>query len=240
MATRVTSIKVILDKILRNPMFSGLSYETVVDYYIDFVGIVGVPDLFEDKKADLTIVEYRAEIPLDFMEPTQVLIEGIPARHATDTLHQFYRDVDTVPNDVNANLTGAFNRTGDVTYSIQGGYIYTAVKNATVTLLYKAVPLIDGLPAIPDDPTFMRAFRLYVEVEYAKILYMNKKIEAGMLERLEQDYCFAVGAYETSSHRLDLGKAEAFFNMFSTLLVRNHEFSNRFRNTGNKEIINNH
>jgi len=240
MATRVTSIKIILDKILRNPIFTGLDYETVVDYYIDFVGIVGVPDLFEEKYAELTTSNYRAELPVDFVEPIQILIAGVPARHATDTLHKFYRDTETVPNDVNTNLTGKFNRTGDFTYSIQGGYIYTSVRDTPISLIYNAIPILDGVPAIPDDPTFMRAFRLYVEVEYAKILYMNKKIEAGMLERLEQDYCFAVGAYETSSRRLDLGKAEAFFNMFSTLLVRNEEFSNRFRNTGSKEIINVH
>ena len=123
MATRVTSIKVILDRILRNPIFSGLDYEAVVDYYIDFVGIVGVPDLFEDKMATLDITNYRATLPTDFMEPTQILISGIPARHATDTLHKFYNDVNSVPNDVNASTSGAFNRTGDITYTIQGGVI---------------------------------------------------------------------------------------------------------------------
>lgn len=236
MATRITSIKVILDRILRNPIFSGLDYEAVVDYYVDFVGIVGVPDLLEDNMATLAITNYRAILPTDFMEPTQILISGIPARHATDTLHKFYNDVNSVPNDVNASTSEAFNRTGDVAYTIQGGYIYTSVKTGIMNLIYQSIPILDGLPAIPDDPTFMRAFSLYVQVEYAKILYMNKKIEASMLDRLEQDYCFAVGAYETSSRKLDLGKAEAFFNMFSTLLVRNHEFSNRFRNTGTKEI----
>lgn len=236
MATKITSIKIILDRILRNPIFHGLDYEAVVDYYIDFINIVGVPDLFEEKMATLDVINYKATLPIDFVEPIQILISGIPARHATDTLHKFYNDVNSIPNDVNASTSEAFNRTGDITYSIQGGYIYTSVKTSTMNLIYQAVPILDKLPAIPDDPTFMRAFTAYVQVEHAKILYMNKKFEAAMLDRLEQDYCFAVGAYETSSRKLDLGKAEALFNMFSTLLVRNHEFSNRFRNLGTKEI----
>lgn len=237
MATRVTSIKIILDKILRDPLFIGLTYETVVDYYIDFVGIVGVPDLFEDKQVEIDVTNYRGVLPDDFMELTQVLIAGIPARHATDTLHKFYKDIEVVPNDVNILMTGAFNKTGDITYTIQGGYVYTSMRTGKINVIYQAVPIIDGMPAIPDDPTFMRAFKLYVEVEYMKILYRNKKIEKSVLDATEQDYCFAVGAYETSSRRLDLGKAEAFFNMWSTLLVRNNEFANRFRNLGTKEIM---
>ena len=76
MATRVTSIKIILDKILRDPIFIGLNFETIIDYFIDFITIVGVPELFDEKftNTKIEISNYRAELPSDFIEEITVQI----------------------------------------------------------------------------------------------------------------------------------------------------------------------
>jgi len=46
MAEQTTTIKLIMDKLLRNPLLSDITLETVVDYTVDFMRIVGTPRLF--------------------------------------------------------------------------------------------------------------------------------------------------------------------------------------------------
>ena len=47
--TKWTNLRVVADKILRDPIFIGLNFETVIDYFIDFITVVGVPELFDEK-----------------------------------------------------------------------------------------------------------------------------------------------------------------------------------------------
>lgn len=103
---------------------------------------------------------------------------------------------------------------------------------------YKAIPVDeDGYPMIPDNPVFQRALRMFIEKEHARILYLNDKLDGNKFSKIEQDYWWAVGQWETDSRKLNLSKAEALFNSFRTLIVRDTEFNNRFRNDGAKERL---
>ena len=77
----------------------------------------------------------------------------------------------------------------------------------------------------------------YIEKEHSYILYLNDKLDINKLNKIEQKYWWAVGQWETDSRKLNLSKAESLFNSFRTLLVRDTEFANRFRNDGAKERI---
>ena len=57
MAERYTNIRVILDKLLRNPLLQDLNLETAIDYTVDFMRIVGTPAIFENK-IDITGAQY--------------------------------------------------------------------------------------------------------------------------------------------------------------------------------------
>ena len=139
----------------------------------------------------------------------------------------YYQLEEHLKNAPNTVLT-----TNAPTHKIEGGYIYTSMKEGTALISYQAVAIQDGAPAIPDDPHFTRAFKNYVEVEFLKMLYRNKKVERAVLEHAEQEYAWAVGAYETDSKSLNLSKAESFFNTHSRLLVSRSEFITRFKNLG--------
>ena len=56
MAEQQQSIKVICDKIMRHPLLQDLSIETIVDYSIDFMRIVGVPSMFQDKVEEAEVI----------------------------------------------------------------------------------------------------------------------------------------------------------------------------------------
>lgn len=237
MAARYTNLMVILDRILRDSLFTGLTYEAVLDYYIDFAQIVGVPNTYDKKMSKLVVTNFRAALPTDFMELEQILLNNIPARSATDTAHNFYKELNATTNFGESSIPNPIRKTVDFTFSIQGDVIYTSIEKGEAIITYKAIPTIDGFPAIPDDANFIRALTSYVEREFLTILWRNGKISDKIYDDAKQKYAWAVGSYETSSRQLSLDKAESLYNMFSTLLIRNTEFQNRFRNLGSKEFL---
>ncbi len=72
MAEQQQSIKVIFDKIMRHPLLQDLSIETIVDYSIDFMRIVGVPSMFEEKVEKAEVINYRVSLPCDYYQMIQI------------------------------------------------------------------------------------------------------------------------------------------------------------------------
>lgn len=233
------SIQVVIDKLLRDPLFNNIGLEAVVDYCIEFLQIVGVPDMFIDQYTHLEISDYRCILPEDCIEINQLLVDGIPARSATDTFQIAYNELKTVDNfDTLAAKGSQIARSADITYKIQGEYAYFSTEQGQVDLSYKAISLDEnGLPTLPNDEALLRALRLYIEQAWIIILWRAGKVSDKVYQDVQQRYAWAVGQCETSLRRLSLDKAESFFNMFRTLIVRDDEYVNRFRNLGAKEYI---
>ena len=248
MAEQYNSLKIIGDRILRNTTLSGISWESIIDYTVDFLDIVGVPDIYENRLYEAKIKDYRAELPCDFMEDNQVLIRAckgnsihfIPARHATDTFHKHYACL-TKRNQCGCGAERGINRPQDFTFSIQGFWIYTSVIEGDLKMDYRAIMTDEeGYPLIPSQRTFLNALERYIKWRYYEILWDEGKIEDKRLVKAETEYAWAVGQLETDFNRLSLSKAESFFNSFKHLIPRETEFSKRFIHNGHKEYIRNH
>lgn len=231
---RWTSIKVVLDKVLRDPIFIGLTYESIVDYLVDFMAIVGTPELFEEKiVTELPITAYRALLPVDFVEEVQVSIDRKIARQSPDTHAGYYNDINTVTDQA------MIKQVIESTYRLKGDYIYLSQETGTLMMVYKAIKVQDdvdaedyGYPMLPDDSVFILAFQAYVEVQFLKMLFRAGKVSNQVLEEAKQTYCWKVGQYETHSKRLTLGEMETISKMFRSLQPKNNEFSTRFKNLG--------
>ena len=65
-----------MDKLHRNPLLSDITLETVVDYTVDFMRIVGTPRVFTDKVVELTVVDYKTALPEDWYENIQIRFMG--------------------------------------------------------------------------------------------------------------------------------------------------------------------
>ena len=89
MAEQLVNLKVIIDKLMRHPLFTDITYETVIDYTVDFMRIVGVPKFFTEKVETIEVTNYKGLLPCDWYETIQVrnVDTGIPFRYATDTYH---------------------------------------------------------------------------------------------------------------------------------------------------------
>lgn len=228
------NLKIIHDRILRDPIFIGLNTEAVIDYFIDFINIVGAPELFDEQiSINIPISNYRAELPDNFLEEVQVSINKYMARAATDTHANYYKELSDA--FIGVELQSAI----DYTYQIKGGYIYTSIESGNLTLVYKCIMIQDdstaddyGYPMIIDDPVFMLALQSYIEKNFLLILFRSSKIPQQVLDRAERDYAWNVGRYDTHSKRLTIGQMESISKMFRNIHHRTNEFSSRFKNLG--------
>lgn len=233
-----TNLKIVADKILRDPIFIGLNFESIIDYFIDFITIVGVPELFDEKFTDtkIPITNYRAVLPDDFLEEIVVSIDQKVARTATDLYFGNYQEYqDTNPNEYFPD------KRSEPTYKIKGGYIYLSKKEGNLLLKYKCIATETdtesedfGIPLLPDDPVFILALQSYIEIQFLKILFRAGKINSQVLQLAQQDYAWNVGRYETHSRRLTYGDMETLSKQFKSILTRNNDFNTRFSHLGNR------
>ena len=237
-----TSVDNVHNRILRDPIFNGITRESIVDYLIDFIEIVGSPSLFDEKiSAVLPISDYRATLPDGFVEEISVAINKDVsletsrdykiARSNPDTHAIFQKEIDGVMGEQ------LLKNSVEVTYRISGDYIYFPVETGALILVYKSIKIDTdsrsdtfGLPMMPDDPVFMLALQSYIEVQWIKMLVRAGKISANLLDEAKQTYAWNVGRYETHSKKLNLGQMESISKMFRSIYQKNNEFSTRFRN----------
>lgn len=227
---RWTNIKKIMDKLTRHPLMEDIPFETVVDYAVDFIRIVGTPASFEDKVEDIEIHNYRGELPCDFYEMTQVRVavpKGPAIRYTTDSFH-LSRHKNHYPEGYHKDLT----------YKIQGNCIFTSpMKEGKLELAYKALPIdSEGYPLIPDNSSYSKALELYIKKEWFGIQFDLGKISMQVMNKAEQDYAFAVGQCCTDMIRPTIDQMESITAMWNSLIDRpNHKYG--FTNEGTREHI---
>lgn len=218
------SIKIILDRVMRHPLLQDLPFETAVDYTVDFLRIIGVPKIFEDRETTLTVEEYRSAVPCDVLTVTQVRdhCSDTALRATTDTFYQ--SDQTPAPHEF--------------TFKIQGNILYTNKRNGPVNIAYRAIAVDDeGYPLIPDDASFIRALEQYIKKQWFTILFDMGKIQPAVLQNAQQEYAFYVGQAQNKMVMPTLSEMESITNMWVSLLHKTNEFKTGFKNTGSKELI---
>lgn len=227
MAEQYSSIKLILDKILRHPLMQDITLETAVDYCIDFMRIVGTPSIFEEKTEIIRVKEYRAILPCDYYQVIQIReVGGAAFRYSTDSFH-----MSECKHDYKRGVN-------DLTYKIQGNIIYTSIEDGDIEISYEAIATDeDGYPLIPDNSSFTRALELYIKKKQFTVLFDLGEISPAVLQNVQQEYAWAVGDCESEFNRLSIDKAESFFNSWRTLIIRDGEHRTGFKNNGSKERL---
>lgn len=217
MNNRYINIKEIGSKLLRHPFLQSLSLEDIVQYTVDFISIVGLPDMLIDKIKKIDIKEYRGLLPCDFISLIQVKDEQsqlcLPA--ITDSFYLEHTQE---------------NNRGCEGFKIQGNVIFTTFREGEVTLSYKAIPLDeDGFPLLPDESKFLKALELYIKKEYFTILFDMNKIQRNVLENTQQEYAWRVGQCMNHYTTLSVERMESFTKMWTNILPQSHRFKTGFK-----------
>ena len=135
--------------------------ERVIKYAADFMQIVGVPKMFDNKTATLEVTKYKAELPCDFYSILGVRTsKNHIAFRATTDIYHLSEDKD--PADYYRDLT----------YKIQGNYIFTSIEEGEIEISYLSIPVDEeGLPMIPDNVKYINALELYIKKRLFTILF---------------------------------------------------------------------
>lgn len=197
-----------MDKLTKHPLLEDIPFETVVDYAVDFIRIVGTPPSFFEKTEKIEIKDYRGFLPCDYYQMIQVRILGrghekAAFRYSTDSFHM-------------SDIKHGFR---ELTYKIQGNCIITSIPRGLIEIAYEAMPIDDeGYPLIPDNSSYSRALIAYIKKEWFSIQYDQGKIPDKVMIKAEQDYSWAVGQAQTDLIRPTIDQMEAISNMWNKLL----------------------
>lgn len=235
---KTTNIRRVADRIMRHPLLRDVPFETILDYTVDFLQIVGVPSLFEEKTALLHVENYRCMLPCDYVSMIQVRtakkVDDIEPNHRSNVSYRY--STDSFHMSKEKSDVGRYGT--DLTYKIQGCVIYTSTKDTDIEIAYNAIATDgEGYPSLPDNPSFLRALEAYVKKQQFTILFDLGKLQPAILQNAQQEYAWAVGDCETEFNRLTLDKAESLFNSWRTLLIRDSEHRHGFVNDGAKEYL---
>lgn len=87
MAEQYISIKEIQDRVARHPLMQGVTLDSIVDYTVDFMRIMGIPNIFVNKVETLETHDHRIKLPCDYIETLQLRGRCGVYHYATDTFH---------------------------------------------------------------------------------------------------------------------------------------------------------
>lgn len=225
MEYRSMNIRQFMDDLRRHPMLAEIPFETVIAYVVDFFQLVGLETTSTEKTEIIKIDKYRAKLPSDYLDVIQVRTTNNPPiyyRYATDTFH--YSD--------NKYFASPY------TYKINNDVIFTSEESGEIEIAYTAMDVDDcGFPLIPDDSKYTRALKAYIKLQWFGILFDLGKIPQQPLDKADQEYCWAVGALESSGHRISLDKAESLLNMARNIFNPQNSHHRGYSSTGDRDVL---
>lgn len=225
-----TSIRQVLDELKKHPLLQDLTLEQVVSYVISFIGIFGMPKLYQNKEEVLHIDDFRALLPCDLVSINQIkeCETGICLRSMTDNF---------MPREQQDKNTG-YKLPQELTFKTQGQILYVSFKTGDVLLSYKAIPLDrDGFPLLIDNPVFLKALEVYIKREVFTVLFDMGKITPAVLQNTQQQYAWLAGQLQSEFNIPSISEMESISRMWTSLIQRNTEFDNGFSSLGNREYI---
>lgn len=222
-------------------MLRDIPFETTIEHTVDFIQLIGCPALYNEKTAIIQIEDWKGALPCDFYKMIQVRVAPTQHNPRWDgncgviaplvyraSGHSFHMS-DFKPDTA---------MTGELTYKLQNSVIFTSTKNVDVEIAYTAFAVDDeGFPLLPDNASFLRSLEAYIKMKWFEAKFDEGEIPQAVMDRADQQYCWAVGDAQSEFARLSLDEAETLFNSFKSMLPRNNEHWKAFFTAGAKEIM---
>jgi len=222
------NIREVLSRILRHPLLQDITIEQAVQYTIDFIGIFGLPKLYQDKEEVIHIKDFRGLLPCDLISINQVkdCKSNICLRSMTDNF---------MPEEHYDKIIG-HKLPQELSFKTQGQLLYVSFKTGDVLVSYKAIPIDkDGFPLLIDNPVFLKALEAYIKREAFTILFDMGKIAPAVLQNTQQQYAWLAGQLQSEFTIPSISEMESLKRSWCTLLQRTTEFNNGFKNNGDQE-----
>lgn len=227
---RYTNIREALSRTLRHPLLQDVDLEQAVQYALDFIGIHGLPEMYQHKEATLHVDEFRCELPCDLIRIEMVKDHksGMSMRAMTDVFNP----------QRNHDYVGERRRFHELSFKTQGRTLFTSFPCGNIDIAYLAIPVDDdGLPLLVDDPQYMLALDAYIKREVFVMLFDQGKITQPVLHEAEQRYAWSSARLSTHFKVPTVSEMESITRMWNTLIPRTTEFDHQFDGLGDREYI---
>ena len=219
-------IQEVLARVARNPILKDIDIEAGVQYTLDFFGLLGVPNLYVQKHAEISIEDYRGTLPCDVVIVDQVRDErtGFCMRAMTD------------------NFNGMSDKiNSEASYKTQGRFIYTSFKTGKVTLAYQAAVVDEeGFPMLPSNAVFLKALEDYIKVQMFTTLFECGRLSGDVLAHAEDTYARSAAKCQNAFTIPSVAEMEAISGMMHRLIPSRNEFRKGFKTLGDREYYKKH
>lgn len=213
------NIREVLSRVLRHPLLTDVSLESAIQYTLDFISLVGMPQMYQTEEVELEIKNYRAELPCNLIYIEQV------RDNATNKCLRKTTDTFKPKNDLES-----INNPDIRSFKTQNRIIFTTFEKGKITIVYKSLPIDnDGYPLVINDLVFLKALELYIKNEVFNILFDLNKISLQVYQKTEQDYLWYLGKCQSMFTAPSLSEMESIKNMWCTLIPRMNEFETGFK-----------
>ena len=224
------NIREVLSRILRHPLLKNVTLEQVIQHTTDFIGVFGMPRLYQDKEEVLHIEDFRAKLPCNCIQINQIkeCKTGTCLRSMTDNF---------MPREQHDVIIGS-KLPKELSFKTQGQVLYVSFKTGDVIISYKAIPVDnEGFPLLIDNSIFLKALETYIKREAFTILFDMGKITPAVLQNTQQQYAWLAGQLQSEFTIPSQSEMESISRMWNTLVQRTSEFNNGFSSLGNKEYL---
>ena len=255
-----TSIKEILSNIMLHPMLKDVTLEQAVIYTLRFMGLHGLPHMYQDKIGYVDIEDFRGLLPCDLVSINQVkdCASGICLRSMTDSFprgmmaEEDRRPFNRIHSDLHNNvreeremkhlyIPPRKRHFEELAFKTQGRVIYTSFREGRIMLSYKSIPVDeDGFPLLIDNEVFKSALEWYIKQEVFTYKFDQGKISAQVLQNTQQQYAFKAGQLQAEFLIPSQSEMQSLTNYYNSLIPRVSEFYRGFKHLGDREILRRH
>jgi len=207
-----------------------MNYEDIISFTVDVLRQIKIPSSYVEKSCYKTIVEFKAELPLEALN-----IKSVDYVVSVGNLTAMVKASDTRAKHISKTADRGLNNTYKYTYSLNNNRVHCNVEEGMVFIIYDTLKLDDdGLPMIPDNISLIKAIENYIKATAFRVHADLGKITRETIDYYEREYMWYVGQAQTSFQGfINEDDLEAFLSDFKRIfqLENSHKYRNRYNST---------
>lgn len=232
---RFISLKVIIDRVMRDPVMNDLDIDSAILEAIDCINLIANPTFLDSKDVYLDVADYRTELPFNLVNVTKT----VKVSNNGDTRTSMHSISDPYYKTYNGRTDNLLNNYEQ--YKIQGDYLYTNFEEGTLHMVYDALPLdTEGFIMIPDNTTVIKAVEFYLKAYHYNIKWVSDKLSESKFRWAEGEKNFYVGKAQSAKLMEGLDSIQGLSNILTKFLPDENAHLNDYAYSTNKEYRRTH
>ncbi len=201
-------------RLTRHPLMQDMDMDTVIQYTVDFIRLIGHPNLYHSDVLEIGYTDYMCLLPEDCMEIITIVDKE--------------RNVPYVPSTSLSNSPASAETT--YVYKNQGRRLVLSKKEGTIKIAYRRIYTDEssGDLMLPDVTPFIQGLEAYIKLKYFEVLYEIGKLRGDILQNAQQQYAFKVGQATNAFMIPDVQEMENITRMWNSMLTDNKAYHKHF------------